>query len=98
MGRASRPKPTRLAEKLIEIRKKLNLSQNGVIGYMGLGGELTREDVSKFERAVRIPPLPVLLGYARVAGVYVDTLIDDEIDLPRKLPCSPKHEGIRRKR
>jgi hypothetical protein len=44
-----------------------------------------------------VPPLPVLLQYARAAGVYVDTLIDDALDLPAKLPSFPKHEGLKRK-
>jgi transcriptional regulator with XRE-family HTH domain len=95
MGRASRPKPTRLAEKLIEIRRKLGLSQNEIISRMSLTDEVTREEVSKFERGVRVPPLPVLLGYAQAAGVYVDALIDDEVNLPSKIPCTPKHEGIK---
>jgi len=95
MGRASRPKPTRLAEKLIEIRRKLGLSQNEMISRMGLTGEIAREDISKFERGVRVPPLPILLGYAQAAGVYVDALIDDAVNLPRRIPCTPKHEGIR---
>jgi transcriptional regulator with XRE-family HTH domain len=98
MGRASRPKPERLAEKLIEIRSKLGLSQNEMISRMGLVGEVTREEISKFERGVRVPPLPVLLGYGKAAGVYVDALIDDGMNLPARLPCAPKHEGIRQKR
>jgi transcriptional regulator with XRE-family HTH domain len=96
MGRASRPKPGRLAEKLTEIRSKLGLSQNELISRMGLTGEVTREEISKFERGVRVPPLPVLLGYGKAAGVYVDALIDDEVELPTVLP-SKKSEGIRRK-
>jgi transcriptional regulator with XRE-family HTH domain len=96
MGRASRPKPTRLAEKLIEIRRKLGLSQNEMINRMRLTDEVTREEISKFERGIRVPPLPILLGYAQAAGVYVDALIDDEVNLPGKIPCTPKHEGIRR--
>jgi transcriptional regulator with XRE-family HTH domain len=98
MGRASRPKPERLAEKLIEIRSKLGLSQNEMISRMGLVGEVTREEISKFERGVRVPPLPVLLGYGNAAGIYVDALIDDGVTLPSRLPCAPKHEGIRKKR
>ena len=98
MGRASRPKPERLAEKLIEIRSKLGLSQNEMISRMGLAGEVSREEISKFERGVRVPPLPVLLGYGQAAGVYVDALIDDGVNLPVRLPCVPKQEGIRRTR
>lgn len=95
MGRASRPKPIRLSEKLIDIRCKLGLSQNELLSRMGLTGEVTREEISKFERGVRVPPLLVLLGYAHAAGVYVDALIDDQVDLPSTLPCRRKNEGIR---
>jgi hypothetical protein len=48
--------------------------------------ELLREEISDFERGKRVPSLPVLLAYGRVANVYVDVLIDDEIDLPKVLP------------
>ena len=96
MGRASRPKPARLAEKLLLIRTALELSQNGMIRRMGLADELLREEVSLFEHGVRVPPLPVLLEYARAANVYVEALIDDELDLPEKLPAVRKSEGIRR--
>jgi len=39
----------------------------------------------------------VLLAYARLANVSVESLIDDEIDLPEKLPANPKSEGVKRK-
>jgi len=47
--------------------------------------------VSGYERGEREPPLPVLLMYARLAGVCLDVLVDDEQDLPDKLPAKPKH-------
>jgi transcriptional regulator with XRE-family HTH domain len=97
MGRQPIPRPGRLAEKLITIRDALGLSQNELIQRMGLSDFLVREEISDFERAKRIPPLPVLLEYARVAGVYMDAIVDDELDLPSKLPCSSKHSGIRRR-
>jgi transcriptional regulator with XRE-family HTH domain len=92
MGRASRSKPTYLAGKLLEIRTKLELSQNGIIKRMGLDDKLTREEVSAFERGIRVPPLPVLLKYSRMAGICLDVLVDDELDLPEKLPSKPKHK------
>lgn len=95
MGRASRPKPSRLAEKLSLIRAALGLSQNGMIRRMGLTDELLREEVSLFEHGVRVPPLPVLLEYARAANVYVDALIDDAVDLPEDLPARSKTEGVK---
>jgi transcriptional regulator with XRE-family HTH domain len=96
MGRASRPKPTRLAEKLLRIRTALGLSQNGLIRQMGLSDELVREEISLFEHGIRVPPLPVLLEYAHTANVYVDALIDDRVDLPTDLPSNSKNEGIKR--
>lgn len=95
MGRASRPKPTRLAEKLRLIRASLGVSQNGMIRRMGLTDELLREEISLFEHGVRLPPLPVLLEYARAANVYVDALIDDNVDLPEVLPAASKTEGVK---
>lgn len=84
MGRASLERPRRLAEKLLAIRKNLNLSQNGLITWLGLKGELTQAEISAFERDVRIPPLMLLLRYARKFGVNVEVLIDDELDLVDK--------------
>ena len=94
MGRASRPKPKRLAEKLLQIRTALGLSQNGMIRRLGFSDEITQDYISAYERAVREPPLPILLEYARAANVYVDALIDDSLDLPDKLPSAKKSEGI----
>jgi transcriptional regulator with XRE-family HTH domain len=85
MGRTPSEKPSRLAEKLIDIRRILDLSQGEMVRRLGLEYKLTREDVSKYERGLRVPPLLTLLKYAQVAGVNVDTLIDDTVDLPKKL-------------
>lgn len=97
MGRQPIPRPKRLAEKLKQIRDGLGLSQNELIQRIGLADFLLREEISDFERGRRVPPLPVLLEYARAAGVYMDALVDDQLDLPVKLPCSPRHEGIRKR-
>lgn len=97
MGQASRPRPVRLAEKLLAIREALRLSQNEMIGRLGLSDELTQARISAYERGVREPPLLVLLKYARVSNVSVEALIDDELDLPEKLPASPKSEGNKKK-
>jgi transcriptional regulator with XRE-family HTH domain len=98
MGTRSREKPSRLAEKLAQIRHFLGLSQDGMIRRMGVTEKITREDVSKYERGLREPSLLVLWEYARTAGVWLDVLVDDELDLPQKLPAKQKSEGIRRKK
>ena len=97
MGKAGRERPVRLAEKLLHIRRALGLSQNGVIRRMGLAGHIVQADISTYELDQREPPLKVLLAYARAANVSVETLIDDELDLPEVLPAKIKSEGIRRK-
>jgi transcriptional regulator with XRE-family HTH domain len=65
-----------------------------MLRHLGLSEELFRSSISKYELGTREPPLPVLLKYARAANVYVDVLIDDEVDLPKRLPVNAKSEGI----
>ena len=98
MAKAARRKPARLAEKLLEIRLKLGLSQNGMIRHLGLTDELEQDYISKFERGILVPPLHVLLLYANAANVWMEVLVEDSSDLPERLPASPKSEGIQRKR
>jgi hypothetical protein len=49
--------------------------------------------ISAYERGLRELPLLVLLEYARLAGISVDLLIDDELNLPAKLPSKPRHKS-----
>lgn len=97
MGRASRPKPARLAGKLRQIRHSLGLSQNEMLRHIGLDEELFQGSISGYELGTREPPLAVLLLYARAVNLYVEALIDDELDLPETLPARVKSGGIRRK-
>ena len=96
MGRASRPRPLRLAEKLLQVRTALGLSQNGMIRRLGFVEEITQDYISAYERGVREPPLPILLQYARSANVLVEVLIDDELDLPDSIPPTVRGEGTRK--
>jgi transcriptional regulator with XRE-family HTH domain len=91
MGRASKRKPTRLAEKLLQIRLALGLSQNELISRLGLSDELLQASISGYELGTRIPPLHVILAYAEAARICTDVLINDRLDLPAKLPAKPKH-------
>lgn len=90
MGKAPRTRPARLGEKLLELRHKLGLSQNGLIRHLGLTEKLFQGDVSAWELGNREPDLPTLLLLAKAAGVYVDVLIDDALDLPEKLPAAQR--------
>ena len=91
MGRGPREKPKRLTEKLLAIRQTLGLSQSEMLKRLGAEGRMAYHRISEFESGKGEPSLIVLLEYARVAGVCVDTLIDDKLDLPAKLPAKPKH-------
>ncbi|HEV7642797.1 MAG TPA: helix-turn-helix transcriptional regulator [Pyrinomonadaceae bacterium] len=75
-------RPKRLAEKLKKIRSNLNLSQNDLIERMGFAGIIFQGNISQYELGRREPPLPVLLAYARLIKINVDTLIDDKLKLP----------------
>jgi transcriptional regulator with XRE-family HTH domain len=92
MGRAARLRSERLAEKLRQIRTALALSQNELIRHLGLEEIIYQSNVSGYESGEREPPLPILLKYAQAAGVCLDVLVDDELDLPARLPSKPKHK------
>lgn len=79
MGRASIDRPRDLANKLRLVRESLGLSQNELIRRLDLDERLTQAEISAFETGKRIPPLLVLLRYARVKGIHVDDLIDDTV-------------------
>ena len=93
MGKGVRRMPRRLAAKLRRIRDALGLSQTEMLKRLGAEELITYHRISDYERGVNEPPLEVLLSYARLAGVCVDVLIDDKLDLPAKLPAKAKHKG-----
>jgi transcriptional regulator with XRE-family HTH domain len=96
MGSVARWRSERLAEKLLHVRTTLGLSQNGMLRRLGFADEMLQARISSYELGTREPPLPVLLAYARAANVYVDALVDDDMDLPERLPSAKKSEGTKR--
>ena len=97
MGAKPRRRPERLAEKLRCIRAALGLSQSEMIRRLGVEEFVTQKRVSEYELGKNEPSLTVLSQYAEVAGVCLDILAKDELDLPAKLPGVPKHEGVKRR-
>src|ERR671921_830238 len=91
-----RPKPMRLAEKLLEIRKGLGLSQTQMLERLGLGDSMHYGRISEYEQDKREPTLMTLLAYARAASVHLEDLVDDELELPRKLPGAVNYRGTRK--
>lgn len=81
MGTARTLRPDRLGEKLAAIRRHFNLSQNELIRKLGFQNVLLREEISSFERDIRVPPPLVLLAYGRLAKTSVDNLLDDTLEV-----------------
>ncbi|CAN5418777.1 hypothetical protein BH10ACI1_BH10ACI1_09600 [soil metagenome] len=79
MGRAKRWRVKNLPEKLLQIRKNLNLSQNELIRELRLENVIYQTNISVYESGEREPPLPILLRYARLAKINLENLVDDDL-------------------
>jgi transcriptional regulator with XRE-family HTH domain len=96
MARRARVRPERLPEKLLQIRLALGLSQSEFLRRLGFEDVMDYRRISEFERGTTEPHLSVLLQYARAAGVHMEDIVDDELDLPDRLPGNVSYQGIRR--
>jgi len=90
-------KPEHLSEKLLQIRLALGLSQSELLRRLDLEDAMDYRRISEFERGTTEPHLFVVLQYARVAGVHMEDIVDDELDLPAKLPGNVSYQGLKRK-
>jgi transcriptional regulator with XRE-family HTH domain len=97
MGTKPRAKPERLAAKLMQIRNALGLSQAEIWRRLEAEDMIAFKQISAYELGKREPTLIILLRYSRVAGVHTEVLIDDDLDLPEKLPGQTNHDEIKRK-
>ena len=91
MGKGPRPRPQNLARKLLAIRHALGFSQIQLVKAMGINGSIVYKRISEYELGRREPSLLVLLAYARVAGIHLEEIIDDKLELPEKLPGNVKY-------
>jgi len=91
MGIKPRLRPEYLAEKLLQIRLALGLSQSEMLRHLRVEDLINYKQISKYETGVSEPPLIILLQYARVVGIQMEVLADDKLDLPARLPAKPKH-------
>jgi len=83
-GSKRRPRPKKLAGKLLAIRQQLALTQAGMAEKLSkIPSPPDSAMISRYERNEREPSLFALLAYARIAGVAVDVLIDDKLKLPK---------------
>jgi transcriptional regulator with XRE-family HTH domain len=80
MPRYRRKRPKKLAEKLREIRLRLEMTQEEVAKRIGTDSGA----ISRFERGIREPSLLEILQYSYLSGVAVELLIDDKRSLAPK--------------
>ncbi len=88
-------KAERLGEKLLQIRLALGLSQSEMLKRLGYQESIYYTRISDYERGKRVPPFPLVLEYARAAGVHMEDLVDDELDLPAKLPGNIRYQRLK---
>jgi transcriptional regulator with XRE-family HTH domain len=83
MGHAPRNKPKRLAEKLLQIREALGLSQKEMAERLAerTGFKITHKHISNYECDRVEPFLETVLAYARLGSVEMNDIADDEVDL-----------------
>lgn len=80
MGRSPRNKPMMLSHKLLAIRKRLRMSQTEMARALEL--KVHYSAVSNYELGTREPDMLIVLRYARLANVPMETLVDDQLNLP----------------
>lgn len=87
MGRANRFKQRCLGEKLFQIRNGLKLNLQEMIDMLDCPEvPLYESSIYQYEKGLREPPLIILLKYSRLANVYLDFLVDDNLRLPEEIP------------
>ena len=94
---AARPRPRRLAEKLSQIRNTLGLSQSELLRQLRVESDIPYTRISDYELDKNEPTLMVLLEYARIAGVHLEEIVDDRVDLPMELPGTVKYGKVKRR-
>lgn len=86
MGSARRPQPEHLPAKLLQIRQLLGLTQEQMAERLKhVKSPPQPGQISRFEQGKREPSLLVLLEYARLAGIQMEILVDDKLELPKRL-------------
>lgn len=80
------------AEKMIELRRQQNLSQQDLADRLGV----SRQAISRWETGAVQPTADSVRGLAQVLQVSTDYLLNDELDAPTPLhppqPAPPQEE------
>jgi len=57
------------------------VSQGELVRQLSVQALIDHTTISKYELDKNEPPLVILLAYARLTGIAVEQIIDDELDL-----------------
>ena len=57
------------------------MSQGELVRQLGVQALIEHTTISKYELNKNEPPLAILLAYARLAGIPIERIIDDELEL-----------------
>jgi transcriptional regulator with XRE-family HTH domain len=73
-----------MADKLRQIRTRLGYTLEEMAQALSRVKKSPPDKsyIHRFEAGSREPSILVLLEYSRVAGVLLETIVDDELDLP----------------
>lgn len=79
----------KLADRLVELRKEHKLSQEALAEKLGL----SRQSISKWERAEASPDTDNLIALAEVYGITLDELLGNNEPKERKQETQPQSEN-----
>jgi transcriptional regulator with XRE-family HTH domain len=92
MGKKRRAQPRKLAGKLREIRARLGLGQAQMATRLeNIPGDIYPGLISRFEQGKVEPSLLILMEYARLGGVSMEGLVNDQLKLP---PAGERAEKV----
>jgi transcriptional regulator with XRE-family HTH domain len=75
--------PKKLGKKMRQIRESLGMSQRQIVDALNYKvTPLRASQISQYENNQREPTMMLVLAYARLAKVPMESLVDDRIKLP----------------
>jgi transcriptional regulator with XRE-family HTH domain len=79
-----RAMPKKLGKKMRQIRERLGMSQRQIVEALNYTATpLRASQISQYEQGQREPTMMLVLAYARLAKVSVESLIDDKMKLEK---------------
>jgi len=68
-------------KELLQNRRSLGVPQGELVRQLGVLSLIDHTNISKYELDKNEPPLAIVLAYARLVGILVEQITDDELEL-----------------